>query len=444
MATIQERYIQKFGKSMEWYERGKSLFAGGITHQTRFIDPFPNYIERGEGPYKYDVDGNKLIDYVMGSGPLIMGHSPPEINAAVIAAVQNGTHLGGASTHEIRYAEAVQRLMPSMERIRFTSSGTESTFLALRVARAYTGKNKIVKFEQHYHGWHDYTVSSTGINSPGGVPQAVLDTVVVCPVDTSALDKILSEDDDIAAVTVEGHGAHWGTYPCQNPRFLQDVREITERHGVVFVLDEVITGFRLSPGGAQMRYDVTPDLTTLGKIVGGGQPASAVGGKIDIMEMMAYRGDPEFDDVLRAAQSGTYNAQPVAAAAGIATLEAIATQPINARADAMAQRLKDGLNEEFARNEVSGHSHGVASIIHVTFADCDCDREICTMPHDEIHEAMPKEKQRALRKAMLVHDVDLMGGRGFMVSSVHDEEVTDRTIEAFSQALKDLREERVL
>ena len=441
MATIEERYEQKFAKSVEWYERGKSLFAGGVTHQTRFSSPFPTYFEHAEGPYKYDVDGNQIIDYVMGNGSLLMGHSPEKVVEAVKAQTSRGTHLGGASTHEVLYAEAVKSLMPSLERIRFTSSGTESTYLALRLARAYTGKTKIVKFHEHFHGWHDYVTPESG-QSLGGVPKAVLDSVIVSPVDIAALDRILTEDNDVAAVIVECNGAHYGTFPLQNPQFLHDLRELTTRHGVVFIMDEVITGFRLSPGGAQVRWDLQPDLTTMAKIIAGGQPGSAVGGKAEIMELMAFSDDPEWNNVLRVPQGGTYNAQPTTVAAGLATLEAIANEGVNARADAMAKRLKDGLNESFIKNEVTGHAHGIASIVHVNMgADCNCDRDLCTMPFADVYSTMPVEKTRALRRAMLVNEVDMMGGRAFLVSSAHDEQVIDRTIDAFSQSLRDLREE---
>lgn len=444
MTTIEERFRDKFAASEDWHRRGRELFAGGITHQTRFTSPFAVYIERGDGPFKFDVDGNELIDYVMGNGSLLMGHNPSVVADAVAAQAVRGTHLGGATTHEIRYAEAVKRLMPNMERVRFTASGTESTYLALRLARAYTGKSKIVKFHEHFHGWHDYVTPESG-QALGGVPKEVLDTVIVAPVDAAAVDRILSEDDDIAAVIVECNGAHYGTFPLMNPDFLHDIREITEKHNVIFIMDEVITGFRLSPGGAQSRWSLEPDLTTMAKIVAGGQPGAAVGGRADIMELMSFRDDPEWDSVLRVPQGGTYNAQPVTVAAGVATLEAIATGEVNARADAMALRLRDGLNEVFIQNEVTGHAHGIASIIHVNLgADCNCDRDLCDMSYDEIYSSMPQEKTRAIRRAMLVNGVDMMGGRAFLVSSSHDEDVIDHTIEAFSQSLKDLRSESAL
>ena len=441
MATLEERYAEKFAKSIDWYRRGQSLFAGGITHQTRFISPFPMYVEHAEGPFKYDVEGNQIVDYVMGNGSLLMGHSPDDVTAAVNAQAARGTHLGAATTHEVRYAEAVQGLMPSMERVRFTSSGTESTYLGLRLARAYTGKTKILKFREHFHGWHDYVTPESG-QSLGGVPQEVIDTVVVAPADASEVERILSTDQDIAAVIVESNGAHYGTFPLQNPQFLQDLRDVTARYGVVFIMDEVITGFRLSPGGAQGRWDLEPDLTTVAKIVAGGQPGAAVGGKAEIMELMAYKDDPAWDNVERVPQGGTFNAQPVTAAAGIATLEAVANRGVNARADAMADRLKSGLNEAFIKNEVTGHAHGIASIVHVNLgAECNCDRDLCTMPYDEIYSTMPVEKTRAMRRAMLVNGVDMMGGRAFLTSSAHDEQTIDRTVDAFSQSLTNLRDE---
>ncbi len=444
MAIIEERFREKFAASEDWHRRGRELFAGGITHQTRFTSPFAVYIEHGDGPFKFDVDGNELIDYVMGNGSLLMGHNPSAVTDAVATQAVRGTHLGGATTHEIRYAEAVKRLMPNIERIRFTASGTESTYLALRLARAYTGKTKIVKFHEHFHGWHDYVTPESG-QALGGVPREVLDTVIVAPVDAAALDRILTENDDVAAVIVECNGAHYGTFPLMNPDFLHDIREVTEKHNVIFIMDEVITGFRLSPGGAQVRWDLEPDLTTMAKIVAGGQPGAAVGGRADIMELMAFKDDPEWDSVLRVPQGGTYNAQPVTVAAGVATLEAIATGEVNARADAMALRLRDGLNEAFIQNEVTGHAHGIASIIHVNLgAECNCDRGLCKMSYQEIYDTMPQEKTRAIRRAMLVNGVDMMGGRAFLVSSSHDEDVIDRTIEAFSQSLKDLRAESAL
>ena len=444
--TLDEKYSEKFAKSMDWYERGKNLFAGGVTHQSRFTSPFPTYYEWAQGPFKYDVDGNEIIDYVMGNGSLIMGHNPPEVNEAVKAQMDRGTHLGGATTHEVRYAEAVKKLMPKLERIRFTASGTESTLLACRIARAHTGKTKIVKFNEHFHGWQDYLCIASG-QSTGGVPQEVQDTVIVAPVDVRAVDRILAHDKNVAAVIVESNGAHFATFPLQNPTFLMDLQETCKKHGVLFIMDEVITGFRLSPGGAQELWDLDPDITTMAKIMAGGQPGSAVGGRAEIMEIMSATGDPEWDGTRRAAQGGTYNANPTTAVAAIKVLEMLATQPINKMADTQARRLRDGINEEFIKNEVTGHAHGHSSLVQVNMGyDCNCDRTFCTMPFEEIYRSMPPEKTRALRRAVLVNGADGMDWNGmcFVVSSAHDDSVVDRTVEGFGQALRDLREEGVV
>ena len=260
------------------------------------------------------------------------------------------------------------------------------------------------------------------------------------------VDRILSQDSDIAAVIVECNGAHYGMFPLQNPQFLQDLRDITSKHNVVFIMDEVVTGFRLSPGGAQVRWNLDAGPYHHGQDNGRRSARrSPVGGRADIMDLMAFKDDPEWDNVRRVTQGGTFNSQPVTAAAGTATLEAIATGAINAQADAMALRLKNGLNEAFIQNEVTGHAHGIASITQVNLgADCNCDRDLCNMPYEEIYRTMPVEKTRAMRRAMLVNGADMMGGRAFLTSSAFDEEVIDRTIEAFSQSLKDLREEGVV
>ena len=435
MATLKERYAEKFAKSVEWHLRD---------NQVAVSTPFAVFIDHAEGPFKYDVDGNQIIDYVMGSGSLLMGHSPPEVAQAIAAQAARGTHMGGPSTIRTRYAEAVKGLMPGFERIRFSSTGTDASYLAVRLARAYTGKTKILKFHEHFHGWNDFVAPESG-QPLGGILRSDLDTVVVAPVDIAAVDRILSEDDDIAGVIIESHGAHFGCFPLQNPQFLQDLREVTERHGVVFIMDEVITGFRLSPGGAQGRWDLQPDLTTMAKIAAGGQPGAIVGGKADIMELMGVRDGPEWNKTYKVPHGSTYDAQPVAAAAAIATLDAIANKGVNARADALADRLKDGLNESFIRNEVTGHAHGIASVVHINVgADCNCDRDLCTLPYDEIYRTMPAEKTGAIGHALLLNGVDLLWGRAFFVSSAHDEQLIDRTVEAFSQSLKDLREEGVV
>ncbi len=446
MGVIDDKYAAKFSRSRDWYERGKNAFAGGVTHQSRFTAPYPTYYESASGPFKYDVDGNEIIDYVMGNGSLLLGHSPEGVVSAVRDQIDRGTHLGGATTHETLYAEAVKRNMPKLETVRFTSAGTESTLLAMRIARAYAGKEKIIKFYEHFHGWQDYATIDSG-QSTGGIPQAVLDSVIVVQADVKEVERVLSARDDVAGVIVECNGAHFGTFPLQNPQFLHDLQDVCRRHNVLFIMDEVITGFRLSKGGAQERWDLDPDITTMAKIMAGGQPGAAVGGKKHVMDVMAMTGDPVHDSTKRVAQGGTYNAQPITSAAGIAQLDEIWNTDAVERADAAARRLKDGINEAFTRNEVMGHSHGISSLVQVNMGyDCNCDRELCTMPYEEIYRSMPPERTRALRRAVLVNGADGMDWNGmcFVVSSAHTDEVVDRTIEGFDQALKDLRADGIV
>ena len=444
MATIIEDYIQKHPGSASRYEEASEIFPGGVTHDNRYIMPFPIYVTHGEGPLKWDVDGNEYVDYVSGHGALILGHSHPAISSVVAKQVALGTHLGANTDEELRWGRAIKRLMPSVEKIRFHSSGTEATLMALRLARAYTGKNKVIKFEEHFHGWHDYAVT-TGKGPVTGVPETTSQSMIVLPAgDISAVEEVLARDKDVAAVILEPTGAHFGQLPVMVPQYLKDLREVTSQHGVILIFDEVVTGFRVAPGGVQGRFSISPDLTTMAKIVAGGLPGGVVGGRADVIDMIAYRNDPQWDGQRRVAHPGTFNANPLSAAAGATCLEIIASQPINERADAVAARLKRGLNEVFASMEVPGHAQGMASLIHLTLKDCDCDREQCTMAHREIMEATGPAKSAPLRRALLNAGVDILSRGSFIVSATHSEEDVDRTLAAFEEALAAMRSEGIV
>jgi glutamate-1-semialdehyde 2,1-aminomutase len=441
MTTILDDYIAKHPGSAQRYAEATKLFPGGVTHDTRYAQPFPLYMTHGEGPRKWDVDGNEYIDYVSGHGALLLGHSHPAIAEAVSKQILRGTHLGGSTDEEMRWARAIQALLPSVEKVRFHSSGTEATLMAMRLARAFTGKNKIIKLQDHFHGWQDYAMA--GSDRPAaGVPESTWQSMVVVPSgDLNTVEDVLNRDQDIAALILEPTGAHSGQLPFDTPNFLEGLRELTEQHEVVLIFDEVVTGFRASPGGAQVRYDIRPDLTTMAKIVAGALPGGAVGGKAEIIDMIAHRGDPEWDTRHRLAHPGTFNANPLSAVAGAACLELIANQPINRRADAMADRLKAGINELFGKMEVAGHAQGIATMIHVVMADCDCDRDICTMPHAKIKEAMASPAVTALKRGLQNRGVDIMGRDSFLVSATHAEGDIDQTLEAFQDTLAAIRSE---
>ena len=444
MATILEDYIARHPGSAQRYAEATRIFPGGVTHDNRYAQPFPLYLTHGYGPHKWDVDGNEYIDYVSGHGALLLGHSHPAVVAAVAEQITRGTHLGACTDEELRWARAIQALMPSIEKLRFHSSGTEATLMAMRLARAYTGKNKIIKLQDHFHGWHDYAMAGSDRPAPG-VPAESWDSMVIVPSgDLEAVEDALNRDSDIAGLILEPTGAHYGQLPFDVPNYLKGLRELTAQHEVILIFDEVVTGFRASPGGAQVLYDVAPDLTTMAKIVAGALPGGAVGGKADIVDMIAHRGDPEWDNQNRVYHPGTFNGNPLSAVAGAVCLELIASQPINQRADAMAGRLKRGLNETLGKMEVSGHAHGIASMIHLVLADCDCDREICNMPHREIKEAVGSPGVTALKRSMQNNGVDIMGRDAFLVSATHTEADIDRTLAAVEKSLAEVRAEGLI
>ncbi len=441
---ILDEYVAKHPGSAQRYTEALTLFPGGVTHDTRYAQPFPLYMTHGTGPRKWDVDGNEYIDYVSGHGALLLGHSHPAIVDAVTKQIVRGTHLGASTDEELRWVKAIKALIPSVEKVRFHSSGTEATLMAMRLARAFTGKNKIIKMQDHFHGWHDYAMAGSDRPAPG-VPEASWGTMIVVPSgDLNAIERALSNDSDVAALILEPTGAHYGQLPFDAPNFLKGLRDLTAQHGVVLIFDEVVTGFRASPGGAQVLYGINPDLTTMAKMVAGGLPGGAVGGRADIIDMIAHRGDPDWDNTHRVYHPGTFNANPLSAVAGATCLEMIASQPINQHADAMAARLKSGLNEIFGKMEVAGHAHGIASMIHVVLADCDCGREICTMPHRQIQETTASSAVTALKRGLQNNGVDIMGRDAFLVSATHTEGDIDQTLDAFESTLAAVREDGLL
>ena len=427
--TIQETYREKHPKASALYERARRAIPGGVTHDIRHLVPFPIYVERAAGPRKWDVDGHEYVDYWMGHGSLFLGHCHPTVVKAIQDQATRGTHLGASHELEVRWAELVCQLVPSAEMVRFTMSGTEATHLALRIARAFTGRPRVVKFHGHFHGWHDGVVA--GVAPPfevpisAGVPAATLDQVLLCPFNDIKAAETLLERGDVAAVILEPAGGSSGTTPTI-PGYLEELRALTTRHHVVLIFDEVITGFRYAPGGAQQYYNVTPDLTTLAKIVAGGLPGGAVCGKRELMSMLAHRGDPAWDRSERVAHAGTFNANPVSAAAAIATLEIVADGALQARANKTGEELRRGISEAMKKAGAPGTVYGEASIFHPSFegkpglAGFDRPRR--------------GDLAQLLRCALINEGVDCAMYHGW-VSAVHGEREVAQTIAAYERAL---------
>jgi len=313
-------------KSVKLFKQAKELLPGGVDSPVRAfraVGGQPLFIEKGEGAYLQDVDGNRYIDFVLSWGPLILGHAHPEVISAVKQAAELGTSYGAPSPLEVELAQLVQEFMPNMEMLRFVNSGTEATMTALRLARAYTKRNKIIKFKGCYHGHADLLLVQAGSgaatlglpDSPGVPPATVQDTLVARYNNLESVATLFETyPDEIAAIILEPVAGNMGVVPPE-PGFLEGLREMTQTHGALLIFDEVMTGFRVHPGGAQTLYDIQPDLTTLGKVIGGGLPVGAYGGKREIMAMIAPSGTVY--------QAGTLSGNPLAMAAGIATLEAL-------------------------------------------------------------------------------------------------------------------------
>lgn len=308
------------------FAQAQTLMPGGVSSPVRAfksVGGVPRFIDRGEGPYLIDVDGNRYIDYVLSFGPLLLGHAPEVVTRAVAEQAAKGSSFGAPSPLEVELAQAIQARYPSMERLRFVNSGTEGAMSAVRAARAYTGRNKVVKFDGHYHGHADLLlakagsgVATFGLPDSPGVPAAVTaDTLVVPFNDEAAVRETFEKQgDEIAAILVEPIAGNMGLV---RPRdgFLAFLREIADEHGALLVFDEVMVGFRVHPGGAQALYGVTPDVTILGKVIGGGLPVGAYGGRADVMKLMAPDG-PVY-------QAGTLSGNPLAMAAGLALLREV-------------------------------------------------------------------------------------------------------------------------
>lgn len=320
----------KLQKSINLMQRGKQVIPGGVNSPVRAFNAVgghPIFFQKGAGPYTFDVDGNKYVDYVGSWGPLILGHAHPEIVATLQKAITHGSSFGAPCEQEVEIAELITQIMPAIEMVRMVNSGTEATMSAIRLARAYTKRQKIVKFDSCYHGHSDSLLVKAGsglltlgiAGSAGVIPEVAEQTLIAPYNDLLSIEAIFAEyGDDIAAIIVEPIAAN-NNLILPKPGFLQGLRNLCDKHNSILIFDEVITGFRVALGGAQELYSITPDLTCLGKIIGGGLPVGAFGGRRDIMQLLAPLG-PVY-------QAGTLSGNPLAMHAGLATLKLLQKNP---------------------------------------------------------------------------------------------------------------------
>jgi glutamate-1-semialdehyde 2,1-aminomutase len=432
-------------RSKELFEKARTIIPGGVNSDIRgpswgiFPGVYPMYIKRAKGSRIYDVDGNEYIDYILGYGPIILGHCHPRVIEAVKAQIEEGTVYGLSHENEIKLAQMVIDAVPYAEMVRFTSTGTEANIGAIRIARAYTGKNKIAKFEVSYHGWEDTLLVGVAGGSPinyyktasPGVSEYALQEVIILPYDLGIVEKIIKRNEnDLAAILVEVFGDGWIVPKVGYETFLRELRKIADEYNILLIFDEVKTGFRLAFGGAQERFHVAPDLATFAKALGNGFPIAAITGKREIMEAVADK----------ARLAGTFNANPVSVAAAIATLTELkhGGESLYKRFLNLGAELQKGIKDAITDLHVEAIVQGCETMFRIAFTHLneinglEDLRTLNEHPHKKRNEIFGKE---CVEKGILGHP-----NHSWFTSMAHTMEDVQKTITAVYESMKKVKD----
>ena len=444
-SEAEAQYIRRHPKCKSVHEEGLRVFPDGVTHPTRSYSPFPIQVVDAKGSHKQCLDGHDYLDWISMHGANLLGYSHPAVTEAVQEQAGHMTHAAGAHELEVRMAQQVLKLFPSGEKARFTGTGTEANMLAIRLARVYTGRRRLVKFQGHFHGWSDVVdvgMAAPFENSSNGVhPGLHADTIVLPRGDVQALEAALSRR-DVACVIIEGGGAHMGQVPVE-PEFVKILRSLCTQTGTVLLFDEVVTGFRWAPGGWQQVIGVQPDMTTLAKIAMGTLPGGMVLGKADIMDRLSRSLAPN-----HVSQSGTFNANPLSLAAGLATLKIAETGEPQRIAAEMTDKVKRGMHMVLQERGVSGAVYGESSVFHVYIGECSQDPteyRIGPPATDQqiLAGGMNNQAITNLRQNLIYNGVDTWVRLG-ITNAAHTEEDVGRMVEAFARSVDTTIEDGVM
>ena len=432
-------YLERTQLSRRLFERARRYLPGGVSYSVRFFEPYPFYVSRAEAQHIWDVDGNMYTDYWIGHGALLMGHRYPPVIEAAKKQLEEFPHVGLPHQWEMRLAEQIARMVPSVEMVRFTNSGTEANMYAVRLARAYTGRDLVGKFEGNWHGGYDalHIAVKPPYDAPGSLgitENALKDTLILPYNDLEGVERAL-RDVEPAALIIEPVAGAGGFIPAERD-FLKGLRELCDEKGALLIFDEVITGFRLAPGGAQQLYGVKPDLTVFGKVVGGGEfPVGAFGGKGEVMELLDQFKHP--NPHKRSFQGGTFAANPITTRAGYTLLRELAERPeVYERLNVLGAKMREGLREAFERYGVDAQVTGIGSLAAVHFL---------AEPPKDVKTVQIKKSVRLARmyfKHLLENRILCLipETQHFFLSAAHEKEDVEKVIavsEGFARKLRD-------